>query len=178
MAHEFYSTSPRAGYGAVPQHHISAECVEAAEILRTHFNTQWRITSTYRNKAHETAIIHAQGKEYFLSQHELEKAFDSQPANGDPAILAAMQADFFAGGELYQKLRRAGITGFGVYDTFVHLDSRNNQFAAQRSDKFGMVAWWDSRKVSEEKKSWGGVILSPKAKSRPRLAENQGEVIT
>lgn len=177
LAHEFYSTSPAAGYGDVPQHHIAAELVDAAEILRTHFNTPWRITSTYRNKAHETAIIKAQGKKYFLSQHELEKAFDSQPANRSPAILAEIQEDFFAGGPLYQKLRKAGITAFGVYDTFIHLDCRNDQFAAQRSDAFGLVAWWDSRNVSVEKKSWSGTTLTPKARNRPRLAENQGEVV-
>lgn len=172
---EFYSTSPAAGFGAVPFHALYPQLVAAAEILRAHFNTPWRITSTYRNEAHERAILAAQRVPYFFSQHCQGKAFDSQPANNSPAILAAIQADFFAGGELYQKLRKAGITGFGVYDRFIHLDCRNDEFSAQRKDAFGLVAWWDSR--TGKKKSWTGQSLTPAATKRPILAENQGQII-
>lgn len=172
---EFYSTSPRHGFGAVPSHPIYPQLVEAAEILRAHFNTAWRITSTFRNEAHERSILERLGTHYFLSQHCKGKAFDSQPANNDPAIMAAIAADFFAGGPLYQKLRAAGITGFGVYDRFVHLDCRNDEFAAQRKDSFGLVAWWDSR--SGKKKSWNGLSLTPTATILPTLAENQGLVV-
>ena len=172
---EFYSTSPRHGFGPVPSHPLYPQLVAAAEVLRAHFNTAWRITSTFRNEAHERAILDAQGVRYFFSQHCQGKAFDSQPSNNDPAILAAIAADFFAGGPLYVKLRKVGITGFGVYDRFVHLDCRNDEFAAQRKDDFGSVAWWDSR--AGKKKSWNGLFLTPTLTKRPTLAENQGEIV-
>lgn len=172
---EFYSTSPASGFGAVPSHPLYPQLVAAAEILREHFNTPWRITSTFRTEAHERWILAKLKTPFFISQHMKGKAFDSQPANGDPKVLAALAADFVAGGPLYQKLRKAGICAFGIYDTFIHLDCRNDEFHAQRSDPFGLVAHWDSR--SGQKKSWGGAFLTPTAKNQPRLAENQGAVL-
>lgn len=151
---EFYSTSPAAGFGAVPEHVLFPQLVAAAEILRLHFNTPWRITSTFRNEAHERAILKRAGVPYFLSQHTKGRAFDSQPANNSPEILAAIQSDFFSGGDLYQKLRKAGITGFGVYDTFIHLDCRSDEFPAQRRDAFGLVSWWDSRSGKKKVLEW------------------------
>lgn len=178
---EFYSTSPRSGYGAVPSHPIYKQLVNAAEILRTHFNTPWRITSGFRTGAHEVAILDKSNASYFISQHMKGKAFDSQPANNDPKILAAIHADFIAGGELYQKLRKAGITAFGLYDTFIHLDCRDDEFHAGRKDEFGSVAWWDSRSHgTTAKKSWGSAYLAPLSLKTPKgyfLAENRGVVV-
>ena len=168
---EFFSNSP----DAPAQHPIYPQLVAAAEILRTYFNTPWRITSTYRTEAHERRILASLKTPFFISQHMKGKAFDSQPANRNPAILATIAKDFIAGGELYQKLRAAGITAFGLYDTFIHLDCRNDEFAAQRKDAFGFVAHWDSR--TGVKKSWGGAFLAPNATPRPLLAENQGAVL-
>lgn len=87
------------------------------------------------------------------------KAFDSQPANGDPKILQAIIDDFIANGPIYQALRKLGITGFGVYNTFIHLDCRDDEFKAKRKDAFGLVACWDQR--PNAKKKFGGAAWIP-----------------
>lgn len=148
-ASEFYSNSSDAPI----QHPFFVQLVEAAELLRTHFNTPWRITSTYRTESHERRILAQAGVKFFVSQHMKGRAFDSQPANGDPAIMAELAADFTKGGPIYQSLRKIGISAFGIYDTFIHLDCRIDSFTASRKDSFGLVAHWDQR--STKKKAWG-----------------------
>jgi hypothetical protein len=164
-ASEFYSTSP----DRPKQHEIAEPCVLAAEILRTHFDKPWRITSTFRTEAHERQILKAQGVPYFLSQHTRKKAFDSQPADNSPETMREIWLDFTSEGELYQKLRAVGITGFGIYNTFIHLDCRDDEFKAKRRDKWGLVARWDSRTGAARKLGnfLGGAVVSKPANTTP-----------
>lgn len=164
-AREFYSTSA----DRPTQHEIAEPCILAAEILRTHFNKPWRISSTYRTPAHEARILKNAGVAYFTSQHTKKKAFDSQPADLSAETMAAIWLDFTTEGELYQKLRAVGITGFGIYNTFIHLDCRDDEFKAKRKDKWGLVARWDSRTGAARKvgNSWGAAWVSNQASTTP-----------
>jgi len=164
-ASEFYSTSP----DRPKEHEIAEPLVLAAEILRTHFNKPWRITSTYRTEAHERRILKAAGVPYFTSQHTKKKAFDSQPADLSAETMKAIWLDFTTEGELYQKLRAVGITAFGIYNTFIHLDCRDDEFKAKRRDKWGLVARWDSRTGAARKvgNSWGAAWVSSQAGTTP-----------
>lgn len=142
---EFYSTSP----DAPAEHVIAQPVVSAAEFLRSHFNTAWRITSGYRTSAHELAICKREGLPSGLatsSQHVAARAFDSQPVTNRPAIIAQLHADFLNQGPVFIQLRELGITGFGIYDTFIHLDCRDTtKVPAKQQDSFGKFAFWDSR---------------------------------
>lgn len=165
-ASEFYSHS----VNAPVSHPFYSELVEAAEFLRSHFGTAWRITSTWRTEAQERFILEKAHVPFFISQHMKGRAFDSQPANMDPAIMAELVADFIANGPIYQQLRKIGINGFGVYNTFIHLDCRIDEFKAQRKDAFGFVACWDQRLGA--KKKFGGaawITTNPTSQSAPPL---------
>ncbi len=158
---EFYTTSAAKGFEAPDSHGMAQPCISAAEYLRTYFGTAWRITSGFRTEAHELAICQREGMSVQLaksSQHVIGRAFDSQPANGDTEIMARIHADFLSRGELFQALRFAGITGFGIYDTFLHLDCRDTAtVTAKQHDKVGRFAFWDSRTAAVKKKA----LLTP-----------------
>lgn len=128
QAFEFYSKKSN----APASHPFYSELVEAVEFLRTYYDTPWRITSTYRPDS-------------IGSQHRECRAVDSQPTSKDPAILADLQRQLCdKNSEVFKKLRKIGIRGFGVYDTFCHLDVRAGP--GKRSDSFGSFAFWDDRK--------------------------------
>lgn len=154
---EFYTTSAAKGFDAPAEHGMAQPCISAAEFLRTFFDTPWRITSGYRTEAHELAICQREGLSVQLakgSQHVKGRAFDSQPSNVDEEILERIHEDFLRRGELFQSLRLLGITGFGIYDTFIHLDCRDtSKVSAKQSDRLGRFAFWDSRSACVKKKA-------------------------
>lgn len=161
-ANEFYSTSP----DAPAEHPIAQSVISAAEYLRTYFDTPWSITSTYRTPPHEAAICRRNGLPQALatsSQHVAGTAFDSQPVTNRVAIIAQLHADFLSRGPIFQQLRELGITGFGIYDTFVHLDCRDTRkVAAKQTDSLGKFAFWDDRKSTRNgSKKKISTILSP-----------------
>lgn len=157
--HEFYSNSS----DAPESHPLYPQLVNAAELLRNRFGA-WRITSNFRTEAHERQILAKLGTPFFVDEHMKGRAIDSQPGTADPArnaqIMKELAADFLANGNIYRALRLLGITGFGLYDTFVHLDCRDSNFKAQRRDQFGLVACWDSRRSAE--KRFGGAAFAQK----------------
>lgn len=160
-ASEFFSNSSN----APASHDFYSELVEAVEFLRTHYGVAWRITSTYR-------------PESAGSQHNLCRAVDSQDAasgagNPSPVILALVSELLNPRSEVFRTLRRIGITGFGVYDTFVHLDCRDiSRFPAAHSDKYGSFAFWDNRK----KKLPASTVLVPQKNTTPSSATSLGKL--
>lgn len=149
---EFYTTSP----DAPTEHTLAQPVISAAEFLRNHFNVPWRVTSTYRTEAHELAICKKRGYSKQLaksSQHVARRAMDSQPVTNAPAIMLQLHRDFLNRGEIFQQLREMGITGFGIYDTFIHLDCRDTAtVSAAQSDHLGRFAFWDERSDEVKKK--------------------------
>lgn len=141
-AGEFYSKS----VNAPASHDFYTELVEAVSFLRGYYGTPWRITSTYRPDS-------------VGSQHRECRAVDSQPANMSQSIVKDLVSQLLnPKSEVFRKLRSLGITGFGVYDTFVHLDCRT--IRGQHSDSYGSFAFWDERK----KKAVASTSVSPPKK--------------
>lgn len=137
-AAEFFSKSSN-----VPaSHDFYSELVEAVQFLRNHYGKPWRITSTYRPDSAG-------------SQHRECRAVDSQDVasghgNPSPVILDLVSNLLDPKSAIFRKLRQIGITGFGVYDTFVHLDVRTQPGA--HTDSFGHFAFWDERSELTKKK--------------------------
>lgn len=131
LASEFHSKKA----SAPASHPFYSELVEAVQFLRTYYDKPWRITSTYRPDS-------------IGSQHRECRAVDSQPIDRDPVVLADLQRQLCdKNSEVFRKLRSLGITGFGVYDTFCHLDCRDvDKFPAPHQDRVGRFAFWDNRK--------------------------------
>lgn len=133
-AGEFHSKRPN----APASHDFYSECVEAVAYLRSHYGVPWRVTSTYRPDS-------------VGSQHRECRAVDSQDTqsgagHGSPVMLDLVAQILNPKSEVFTQLRRLGITGFGVYDTFVHLDCRDTtKFPAAHRDKLGAYALWDER---------------------------------
>lgn len=148
-AGEFFSKQP--GRHAITEHDFYSELVEAVAYLRNHYGVPWRITSTYRPDSPG-------------SQHRECRAVDSQDTksgagHGSPIMLDLVAQLLDSTSEVFVQLRRLGIRGFGVYDSFVHLDCRLG--VQKHSDKFGTFAFWDNRTNSDEQ---------PKKKALTKLA--------
>lgn len=150
-------------------HPFDSTLVAAVEFLRTHYGKPWRVTSSYRTESNERQILHDLHVPYFEDEHMRGNAVDSQPVEYSPAIMADLTREFFTNGPVYQHLRQIGVNGFGLYDTFIHLDVRTEK--RFHRDAFGLVAHWDSRRVNAES-PWGvafsnqkksvGVVIPPK----------------
>jgi hypothetical protein len=85
--------------------------------------------------------------------------------------------DFMKRGELFTKLREMGITGFGIYDTFVHLDCRDADTSpAKQSDHYGRFAFWDKRSSAVKKKltTKQTTMKTPMVSAKRRLALSGG----
>ena len=159
---EFYSTSK----DAPASHPLRSELVEAVQFLRDYYKVPWRVTSTFRTKAHEIGICQKLGIKFLTnSQHLVGRAIDSQPV-ADPhgEILSDLTWQFTAKqGPVYDGLRDIGINGFGIYDTFIHLDARTGPL--KYHDTHGLVASWDNR--SDEAKKKAPVEHTPTVKPLP-----------
>lgn len=166
-ASEFFSLQP--GKHAITEHDFYTELVEAVEYLRTHYNVPWRVTSTYRPDSPG-------------SQHRECRAVDSQDTGSYKGHTSATMVDLVGQlldpkSEVFVNLRRIGITGIGVYDTFVHLDCRDTtKFPAAHRDKFGRYAAWDDRTEAgkalqpdaAKKKASGKILPSKSQTPNPR----------
>ena len=153
---EFFSKSS----DAPSSHPFYSELVDAAEYLRNHYGVPWRITSTFRTEAEERSILNRLHVPFFVDVHMMGQAFDSQPAQNSPAVMADLTREFLGAGPVYQHLRQIGINGFGLYDTFIHLDVRTAK--ALHKDAFGMVAHWDSRRAPATASPWGVAFAGQK----------------
>ena len=127
---EFFSKSSDIGN----THYFDENLILAAQLLRTHFNTPMRVNSSYRTIKHNNSVGGAKS-----SQHLLGTAVDLSFINNENALLTVHQ-EILNKGALYDRLKQLGINGFGLYDTFVHLDTRRNN------------AFWDKRVVTKKKR--------------------------
>jgi len=140
-ANEFYSTSP----DAPNEHYISDEVIEAAQYLRTYFNTPVNVNSSFRTPKHNAAIGGAS-----RSQHLKGTALDLSFPNNPNALLILKQ-DILNEGEIFTKLYSIGIHGFGLYDNFQHIDSRPNAYGNTKTKNGANYTTWDRRVTSKKK---------------------------
>lgn len=156
-ASEFFCKSA----DAPASHPFHSELVDAVEFLRDNYNSAWRVTSSFRTESEERAILRKLDVPFFVDVHMKGQAVDSQPAFNTLAIMRDLTKDFLTSGPVYSRLRQLGINGFGLYDTFIHLDVREEK--TPHHDAFGLVAHWDSRR-EKAGSPWGPAFATEKKK--------------
>lgn len=132
----------RASYGHNGANFFVEEAVlKGSQLIRSFFGVPARVNASSRTKAHELL----QGRSG-NSQHVNGFAID---LDFDEAVLIQYHNQIINKGELYHQLRQAGITGFGLYDGFLHIDCRPN--GGKQSDEYGSFAFWDNRITTKKK---------------------------
>lgn len=128
---EFYGTS------ANGSHFLADALVQAVSLIRATYKQPVTITSTYRSPEYNKLIG---GSEQ--SQHIKGKAIDFKLKSIESLI-----RDIENKGEVFTYLRNIGINGFGLYDNFIHLDTRDQESDVYNSsDEKGLYSIWDNRK--------------------------------
>lgn len=127
----------------IPYHQIDNRVLNAFQIVRDWYEIPVEVTSTFRNESYNKAIGGSP-----KSQHIRAKAADGKFLGARAAeTLEKMRSDIGKRGPLYNKLRQAGISGFGLYDTFFHLDARDTEGDAYNdSDQYGRLSTWNLSK--------------------------------
>ena len=131
---EFYCKSVNAPL----THPFDNVLIEAAQSIRDEYAAPVTITSTYRTLLGNLA---AGGKSGSL--HLTGEAMDFKMS---PDKLTELKEDIRKKGKQFKKLRLLGIRGFGLYPTFVHLDTRGEEYPAANTDSKGSFAFWDMEK--------------------------------
>ncbi len=119
---EFFTKAP-----GVEVHDLDERLITAAQIIRDFYGVPCVITSSYRPSWYNSSIGGVPG-----SQHIRKRAIDITIK--DTHAQADYGNQIATHGDLYQQLISVGIRGFGLYDTFLHIDTRESS------------AMWDNRK--------------------------------
>lgn len=148
------------------EHPLSRQVVVAVQVVRDYFGVPIGINSTYRNYVPTGAgVVDAASK----SPHMLAQAVDFRfMADEDQAdnIHIAIRDDFASKGPLFRQLWAVGARGFGVYDTFIHLDTVRAglypAFAAKRTalHEGEPFAYWNKMKWLRNRKLDDGLLSS------------------
>jgi hypothetical protein len=138
-------------------HNVSDSIIEAFQYLRTFTGVAWKITSTGRTEAHNKSVGGATASKHLIFHPEVVAA-DGQPSSssGRAAILKQISDDILNKGAIYNQLVSLGIRGFGLYDSFIHLDSANR----------AQITVWNMR--SDKKKNDG--------RTTPITAQNEQSI--
>ena len=120
--HELFTKAP-----GVDSHELSDKTINGVQIIRDYYGIPVYIDSSYRPIWYNRLW----GSED-TSQHILKTAIDFTFRNSHYQKMYNSEID--NRGPLYHKLVAAGIRGFGLYNTFGHIDSRAN------------YVFWDERK--------------------------------
>jgi len=132
---ELYSRSS----DAPEVHELDDNVINGLVVIRKHFATPVIVTSSFRTRASNALAGGSKN-----SQHLKGKAIDAKFKYS--TIKEKYDDDILAGGDLFVKLRQAGITGFGLYDNFFHIDSRDPAAdVTNQEDVFGRYSIWDNR---------------------------------
>lgn len=158
--YEFYNPKTK-----LKEHPIAKKVVDVAQILRDYFGVPWKTSevdgvwrSTYRNYIPQGKGVYSAATK---SPHMLAQAADLVPYTDEQTrndILMQIRDDWEKKGDLFRVLWYAGCRGFGVYDTFVHVDVVVSElypaFSARRTSKHKgeMYAYWNKMGVLRYKK--------------------------
>lgn len=114
--------------------------IRGCQIIRDYFGVPATVNSSNRTKQHEL-LSGRSGN----SQHVLGKAID---LDFDESILIKFHQEILYKGDLFRQLRAVGVSGFGLYDGFLHIDTRTN---GNEVDEYGSFTDWDSRVTTKKK---------------------------
>jgi len=130
---ELYSTS----FNAPAEHFLDDRVIQALQYIRSASGVPIKVTSTFRTKAHNSAIGGS-----VSSQHLVGNAIDFQFVNNNSAELTRLHTQMKdEDGPLRRALFDIGVRGFGYYKTFAHIDVR---------DKNRWVTWNDNRAMIDQ----------------------------
>jgi hypothetical protein len=121
---------------------LSDATIKGGQIIRDYFGVPMKVTASYRTRDWDIS----KGRSG-IGQHTQRTASDYAFLDDD--TLFKFHKEILERGELYQALRNAGINGIGLYDNFLHIDSR--QTGSTPDANFGSFAFWDSRTWSKKK---------------------------
>lgn len=126
---EFFSKS----YNAPVFHFLDDNLINAVQWLRSYLGQPIKINSTYRTKEDNPGVTN--------SQHLTGKAIDFKTDN-----LQLIVNDIAEKGVIFQKLfNQFGIRGFGLYNNFIHIDTRTTGGKQQYN---GInYAFWNERTI-------------------------------
>ncbi len=134
---EFHSSSP----DAPASHKLDARLIDVAQLVRDVAGVPVYVTSTAR---------FPRDKDYSpSSQHafEIAAAIDlgAEKANGEGARVAQIfHREILTHGPVFRQLWELGVRGFGLYDTFMHFDVREDGLGKEQY-KGQPYALWDHR---------------------------------
>jgi hypothetical protein len=119
--------------------------VSGVQIIRDYFGVPMKLTATKRSIAHELSKGRSGD-----GQHPKGNATDFVflGPQAEQTLLKYHQ-EILNQGELFKRLRQAGIKGFGLYDNFNHIDSRPE--GGKSKDENGTFAFWDNRITTKKK---------------------------
>jgi len=133
---------------APDKHEFPQALLEALQYLRDLSGSPIYINSTYRTQANQDALRKG-GNPYAVkhSPHTKMIAVDFQFLKDNKENVQKFHA--FVEGRTYEfkEMRLMGVGGFGLYDNFIHLDTRDgvNHEPARLHDGIGRFQIWDKR---------------------------------
>jgi hypothetical protein len=122
---------------------LSNSVIEGGQIVRDFYGKKMKPTASYRTPAWDKS----KGRSG-TGTHTRKLAADYKFLESKEVIKDYHQ-QILTKGLLFRRLRAKGITGFGLYDTFIHLDARPE--GGKQSDDFGTYALWDDRTYTKKK---------------------------
>lgn len=125
---------------------ISDATLKGIQLIRSYYGIPFLISASYRTPAHEKS----KGRSG-TGTHTKGLALDIDPTGEKQEdVILDYHQQILNKGPLYQQLRAVGVNGFGLYDNFIHIDSRSggNQPDAQN----GSFALWDNRITTKKKR--------------------------
>lgn len=137
----------RAHFGTIgDSFEFSDITLRGAQIIRSFYGIPLVVSASYRTPQHDIS----KGRSG-TGTHTRKLAIDLDP-KGSKAddMLYDYHKQILTKGPLYHELRKAGITGLGLYDGFIHIDSRPE--GGKQKDEYGTYAFWDNR--IEKKKAY------------------------
>lgn len=123
---------------------LSDKVINGGQIIRTYFGVPMKVNASYRTSAWDIS----KGRSG-TGQHTKKTATDFSFVDNGNTMLNYHQ-EILQKGPLYKELRKAGINGFGLYDNFLHIDSRPG--GSTPDSEFGPFSFWDNRTWTKKKK--------------------------
>lgn len=142
-ADELYSDS----FDAPDTHYLDDDVVFALQSIRDYYGVRMGARNTFRTTAHNVAV----GGES-KSMHLKGKAIDLYFLDNNAEMISMFEADIDNRGELYNILRSYGVDGIGVYNTFIHIDTRkitdDTEFNQPSDEVFGRSwSYWKKKSI-------------------------------
>ncbi len=133
----------------------SLDVVLAIQKLRDSLTLQFNreipivVSGAGRTELHNISVGGTTNSQHLIGPDYFKKGFSSaldiQPKLSDSEYKTLL-SDLRTNGKNFKLLRECGINGFGLYNTFIHLDCREQTKNLKHVDDYGRFARWDFTK--------------------------------